>query len=235
MNEAQVLERLTSRYESLPAPAPSAALLARMDAGQVGDDDTSLDAAVVPLVRPRPRARVRYLVAAVVAGFVAFSGLAAAGALPAPLQRQVSALVSHVGIDLPSPDDGHATPRRPESGRPDGPRAGSDVGATGSGESTPTSTTLAPGAAAPSTAPAGVAAPSGDSPLGGVLGAVGGITGGVTTTTLPPSGGLGLPPVTVPEVTLPPVTLGPITVETTLPPVLPLPPLPLPPLPILGL
>src|SRR5438874_5528676 len=111
MNDAQVLERLSVQYASLPAPAPSAALAARMDAGRVGDDDSAPVAVVVPLVRPR--ARVRYLVAAVVAGFVAFSGLAAAGALPDPVQRGVSSLVSHVGIDLPSPDDGHDAPRAP--------------------------------------------------------------------------------------------------------------------------
>ncbi len=234
MNEAQVLDRLTSQYAALPAPAPSAALLARMDAGRVGeDDDSSPGAVVVPLVRPR--ARVRYLVAAMVAGFVVFSGLAAAGALPDPLQREVSSLMSHVGIDIPSPDDGHAAPGATESDHSGRAGGGSTASTVGSGASTPSSPG-APGSATGSTTPTGGAAPPANSPVDGVLGIVGGITGGATTTTVPPGDGLDLPPITTPpDATLPPVTVGPITLPpTTLPPVT-IPTLPLPPLPIPGL
>ncbi len=229
MNDALVLERLSVQYASLPAPAPSAALAARMDAGLVGEDDDSTPGAVaVPLVRPG--ARVRYLVAAVVAGFVVFSGLAAAGALPDPVQRGISSLVSHVGIDLPSPGDGHDAPRPPSHSD----HAGSPNAVGASSESSTTTSTTVAGAAPGATSP-----PVG-APAGGVLGGVGAIGAGATTTTPPAPGGVELPPVTVPGVTLPPVTLPTITLppvtlpQITLPPIT-LPALPLPPLPILGL
>jgi hypothetical protein len=229
MNDTQLLERLGAAYETLDAPAPSAALAALMDAGGVasheGDDDRR-DAVVVPFARPRSRMRMRYLVAALVASFVAVSGLAAAGALPDSLQRQVSSVVSHLGVDLPSPEPSHdnAPPHAPS-------------GTNGSGRpSSPTSTTIAaddpagrPGAAGttvPGSAPTTVAAvPS--------LGDVGAVDGGTTPTTLPSSGDLGLPPITVPVISLPPISLPPISLPPiSLPPLLPL---PLPPLPILGL
>ena len=63
MNDAQVLQLLVERYAAVPAPAPSAALAARMDAGWIGTADDDRRTVVVPLVR-RPRLRLRYLVAA---------------------------------------------------------------------------------------------------------------------------------------------------------------------------
>ena len=63
MNDAQVLELLVDRYAAVPAPAPSRALAARMDAGWTGTADDDRGAVVVPVVR-RPRLRLRYLVAA---------------------------------------------------------------------------------------------------------------------------------------------------------------------------
>src|SRR6188472_498125 len=110
MNDTQLLERLGAAYKTLDAPAPTAALAALMDAGGVAShesDDDRRDAVVVPFARRRSRMRMRYLVAALVASFVAVSGLAAAGALPDSLQRQVSSVVSHLGIDLPSPAPAH--------------------------------------------------------------------------------------------------------------------------------
>jgi hypothetical protein len=222
MNDAQVLERLTSAYATLEPPAPTAALAELFES-----DEEERDAVVVPFVRPRTRVRMRHLVAALAATFVLFSGLAVAGALPDPVQRQVSSVVSHLGIDLPSPGSGaagdpsHTTDAPDAPGAPDRPHTTSSptTGASGSVDA-PVGGTPAPG----TTAPAGVD-----------LGGVGAVTGGPTTpTTLPPSGGSLLPPLTVPEITVP--TLPPVTVpQVPLPPLPPLPLPPLPPLPPFGL
>jgi hypothetical protein len=231
MNDTQLLERLGAAYDTLEAPAPSAALAALMDAGGVAShdaDDDRRDAVVVPFARPRSRVRMRYLVAALVASFVAVSGLAAAGALPDSLQRQVSSVVSHLGVDLPSPDSSH------DNGPADTP-----PGTNGSGRpSSSTPTTIAtPGAGAddPVRGPgaAGTTVPGGaptTTPAVPSLGDVGAIDGGTPPTTLPSSGGdLGLPPITVPVISLPPISLPPI-LDPILDPLLPLIPLPLPPL-----
>ncbi len=234
MNDTQLLERLGAAYETLDAPAPSAALAALMDAGGVASHDTDddrRDAVVVPFARPRSRMRMRYLVAALVASFVAVSGLAAAGALPDSLQRQVSSVVSHLGIDLPSPepthDDGpaHAPSETNGSGRSSSPTSTTIAADDPAGRSGAAGTTV-PGSA-PTTVPA---VPS--------LGDVGAVDGGTTPTTLPSSGDLGLPPITVPPITVPVISLPPISLPPiSLPPISlpPLLPLPLPPLPILGL
>jgi hypothetical protein len=240
MNDTQLLERLSSAYATLDAPEPSAALAEILESGAVGTDDERRDAVVVPLVRPQTRLRVRHLVAAMVATFVLFSGLAVAGALPDSVQRQVSSVVSHLGIDLPSPDSG-------SSGGGDSPRAPDREGpSSGSGAGAATTTTVAGGGAGTPVVGGGTGTPGspattvpGGDPLGDI-GDVGGVTGGGTVTTLPPTGGGGdplLPPITVPEITLPPVTIPQITLPPiTLPP-LTLPPLDLPliDLPLLGL
>jgi hypothetical protein len=216
MNDAQLLERLTSAYATVDAPAPSAALAERMDTGDalVDDEarDTERDAVVLPFAAPRPRMRMRYLVAALVASFVALSGLAAAGALPDSIQRQVSSVVSHIGIDLPSPASGPGD-------RTPGP---STVPAD---ESRPSATTSpAPAAGGGTVDPTAGQTPAAAPPAtsNGALDGVG--TGGATTdTTLPPSGsGQGLLPVTLPPVALPPIAV----------PGLPLPPVSLPPIQI---
>ena len=202
MNDAQVLELLVDRYAAVPAPAPSRALAARMDAGWTGTADDDRGAVVVPVVR-RPRLRLRYLVAALVAGFVAMSGLAAAGALPDPVQRGVASVASHLGIDLPHPNggadsgpaDGGTGGNGPSGGTPNGSTPGSSgagsggqPGSSGSGSSGSSSGASIPNAPTTTTLPGGV---------------------GVPTTTLPP--------VTPPSVSLPPVSLPPIS----LPPLLP--------------
>jgi hypothetical protein len=211
MNDAQVLHLLVDRYAAIPAPAPSAALAARMDAGWIGTADDEDRAVVVPLVR-RPRLRVRYLVAALVAGFVAMSGLAAAGALPDPLQRGVASVASHLGIDLPNPDGGSS------SGPADG-----GTGGHGPAGGTPNGST--PGGAGSSSG--GHEGSSGS----GASGSSAGTTPGTpTTTTLPGLGGLGgVPTPTLPPVTAPPVSLPPVSLPVTVPP-LSLPPVTVPPL-----
>src|SRR2546430_6073503 len=98
MNSSDVLALLVDQYATVPAPAPTRELAARMDAGWIGSVDDDRGAVVVAFV-PRTRVRVRYLAAALVATFVAMSGLAVAGALPDPIQRGVASVVSHIGID----------------------------------------------------------------------------------------------------------------------------------------
>jgi hypothetical protein len=239
MNDTQLLERLSSAYMTLEAPAPSAALAEILESGVVGagNDDERRDAVVLPLVRPQTRMRMRHLVAAMVATFVLFSGLAVAGALPDAVQRQVSSVVSHLGIDLPSPDSGPAQDSTdpPRSNDRQGPTATSGPSA-GAG----TTTTLAGGGTGASAAGGATSTPGspstttpGDLSLGGV-GDVGGAAGGGTVTTLPPGAGDPLlPSVTLPPISLPPITLPPLTLPPLTLPHLPL-PLPLD-VPLLGL
>jgi hypothetical protein len=227
MNDTQLLERLTSAYATLEAPAPSAALAEILGGGEI-----ERDAVVVPFPAPRVRVRMRHLVAALVATFVLFSGLAVAGALPDALQREVSSVVGHLGIDLPSPASGPAgnVPHAPD---------------TPERRPTPTSapTTDAGGAAAAGGADAsagGTTVPAAPSPTapGVGLGTLGAITqgvGGTTATTLAPGGDPLLPPPTVPSLPVPtPTTTVPETPPPTLPPIT-VPPITLPPLPIVGL
>lgn len=260
MNETQMLERLTSAYATLEVPAPTAALAVVLDAGGVvhagapqddaGDDardeardearddarddsgdDARRGAVVLPL-RPH-RTRMRHLVAAAVATFVLFSGLAVAGALPDGLQRRISSAASHIGIDLPSPDSGsgHSSDDPHGRDRPVGasdatPARGSGSGpSSGSGSGAPGDTTGGGAAASP-----GPTAVPGGLPLGGL----GGATGTTPPTTLPPSGVDGLPPLTLPPLTLPPVSVPQLTVPQLTVPQLTVPqltvPLTLPPL-----
>jgi hypothetical protein len=240
VNDTQLLERLSTAYASVSAPAPSAELLECMARGGVvdRDDDGGRDAVVVPLVvrRPRTRTRTRYLVAAAVATLALFSGLAVAGALPDPVQRQVSSFASHFGLDLPAP--GGTDHRSGGLRSEDSTRATAPVTLPVTTEPVVPPAAGTGGAAATPAPP--TPTPTNSGSLSGTLGQVGALGGSVTgsvtgsvATTVPPSGGsplpqptLTLPPPTVPEVTLPPTTLPP----TTLPPVtLPkLPPLTLP-------
>jgi hypothetical protein len=215
MNDAEVLQLFVDQYAATPAPAPSRELAARMDAGWIGSADDDRGAVVVPFVA-RPRPGVRYLAAALVATFVAMSGLAVAGALPDPLQRGVASVVSHLGIDLPSPDGGgsgptdggtggHGTPggSSPNGSTPGGTGSGSGAGADGTGSGSNPAATA--GSSTTSTTVPGV-------DVGGV---------GSTPTTAPPvTVPVTVPPLTVPQLTLPPLTLPPLS----------LPPLTLPPL-----
>jgi hypothetical protein len=240
MNDIQLLERLSSAYATVEAPAPSAALAELLESGAVGAgaDDERRDAVVVPLVRPQTRLRMRHLVAAMVATFVLFSGLAVAGALPDPVQRQVSSVVAHLGIDLPSPDSSPAhdttdSPRTTDHGGPtatSGPESGTTTTVAGGGVGAPAAGGGASTPGSPSTTtPGGL-------PLGDV-GELGGVTGGGSGTTQPPPDTL-LPPLTVPDTLLPPITVPQLTLPPlTLPPLtLPQLPLPLPiDLPLLGL
>jgi hypothetical protein len=234
VNDTQLLERLGTAYASVAAPVPSAELAARMDRGAVGDadDDGTRDAVVVPLIVRQPRARLRYSVAAAVAALAVFSGLAVAGALPDPLQRQVSSFASHFGLDLPNPGDGSDRSSAPEHSNttPATLPITTEPVVPPAAETPGTPTTPGPTTAGTTTAATTAGA------LRDTLGQVGAI-GGSVTTTIPPTGGsplpepeVTLPPPTAPQVTLPSTTLPSTTLPPpTLPLVLPtLPPLPRP-------
>lgn len=265
MNDTQLLERLGAAYATLDAPAPSASLAEVLDSGGIVADDDRHDAVVLPLVRPRPpvrprtRMRVRHLVAATVATFVLFSGLAVAGALPDAVQREVSSVVAHLGIDLPNPESPPAP--APAPGAPGGSDRSSSTPASTATPTTPGGD--AAGSPGPTSSPSSsgdhaagatdTTTPAAGLPLGRIGTAPG--TASPTPTTAPaipdvPSGDgllpplplpslpLPLPPLPDPPVTVPQVTLPPLTVpQLTLPPItLPTLPLPLPlGLPALGL
>jgi hypothetical protein len=110
-----MIKLLSEHYHAIPAPVPSAALAARMEAGAVALDTPTPEARIDELAARRrgrdvaatfrdgARRRTRFLVAGVAAAFFASSGLAAAGVLPDPVQREISSVVSRLGIDIPSP------------------------------------------------------------------------------------------------------------------------------------
>jgi hypothetical protein len=231
VNDTQLLERLGTAYASIAAPVPTAELVECMARGGVvdGDDESTRAAVVVPLVIRRPAARLRYSVAAAVAAVAVFSGLAVAGALPDPVQRQVSSFASHFGLDLPAPSDTHHRSSAPGNGSST-PGIGSSTPATAPVTLPVTTEPLVPPAAATATSPTtpgptSAAAPSGS--LSGTLGQIGAVGGSVATTTPPtktsplPEPEVTVPPPTVPQVTLPSTTLPPPTLPTL--PALPLP------------
>jgi len=235
MNDTQLLARLGTAYASVAPPTPNAELAARMARGDVGDADHggTRHAVVVPLVvrrpRTRTRTRTRYSVAAAVAALVVVSGLAVAGALPDPVQRQVSSFASHFGLDLPAPGgshDGRSTPRN-EGTTPATRPTPAIAPATAPVSTEPV---VPPAAADPPVSPASPTTPAAtithdQDAVTGTLGQVGAVTGPVVTT-IPSTGtdplpepGVTVPPPTVPQATLPPTpTLPPITVPP-LPPV----------------
>jgi hypothetical protein len=114
-------ELLAAQYRMLPAPEPSRELLARMNSRPflITSKDAERLEVLVPLA-PRRARRLRYLVAATMASAFAMSGLAAAGALPAPLQRGAASVASVVSVNLPTP----AAIRMPDVRHPRVPHAG---------------------------------------------------------------------------------------------------------------
>jgi hypothetical protein len=140
----EVYELLVEHYRMVPAPAASREVLAWMHAAslRVISKEPARTDVIVPFASRRPH-RLRYLVAATIAGAFAMSGLAAAGALPDPLQRGAATVASVVAIDLPTPDVRH---RRIPSPHPE------DV--TGSATVSPASPLPDTGAGTPHDAPA---------------------------------------------------------------------------------
>jgi hypothetical protein len=93
------LDLLRAVYDDVAPPLPSAELLASLDRGAVRRG--------AELSRPVRHRTRRTLVALVAAAFVSFAGLALAGALPGPLQREVARVARHIGLDLPTVATGH--------------------------------------------------------------------------------------------------------------------------------
>jgi hypothetical protein len=127
------LAAMRTDYGSMPAPAPRPVLASILD----GRRPLRTVAEPIEPATERPAAWSRWtrpfrpVAVALATGTLLFSGLAVAGALPAPVQRATSDLASHVGLDLPRPSE--PTPgdtidpdpgRRPASDSGDVPRTG---------------------------------------------------------------------------------------------------------------
>jgi hypothetical protein len=180
------LDDLRTSAASERAPEPNSVLASLLVDGRPRAGAPPINAASL---RPRatsarPRARLR-LAAIIVAGTTALCGMAAAGALPAPVQHAVARVVQHIGIDLPGAPAPHRAPSRPRRGTRPAPH-----GATTTVANPPTTSGATGGA--PGTAPSPPSAP-----LPSVT---------LPTVTLPavPGGGVSVP--TVP--TLPTVSPG---------------------------
>jgi hypothetical protein len=116
------------------------------------------------VARARRRHRgLRPAAAALTAGVVAFGGLAAAGALPGPLQRASANLGEKLGIELPAPGSSPTKPAGRDSTRPGRERARSTPAGTGTHDepssSPETSTGAAPLPALPAPVPSPVPLP----------------------------------------------------------------------------
>jgi hypothetical protein len=215
--------RLRDECAARPAPEPRGALsLMLLEPRE--EDDGARDPWTLPGIAadrparrgPRLRHRLAVAAAAVVGTAGLATGLAAAQALPAPLQRAMHDVLSFTGVDVPNAPGDSSTPATTST---TGTTAGgaTPAPATGADPSTgglPPSSAPAPGAApqTPVTLPPGVSVPAVPS---------------VPPTLLP---NLTLPSLTLP-VSPPPVST-PLTLPTSVPtlPGLPQTPL-LPPIP----
>ena len=119
------LAEMRADFAALPAPTPRPTLAATLDGRR------ELRPASGPTPKPtvpEPGPRVHYHfkpVAALLAGGLAlFGGLAAAGALPGPIQRATADATSHLGIDLP----GMPSPTAPPASVRGGARSHDDHG-----------------------------------------------------------------------------------------------------------
>jgi hypothetical protein len=129
------LAAMRTGYGAMPAPAP------RPELASILDGRRRLRTVPEPIEpatdRPASWSRwtrpLRPVALAFAGATVLFSGLAVAGALPAPVQRASADLATHVGLDLPRPsepiparDTIDPDPRRPRAESDDVPRAGTD-------------------------------------------------------------------------------------------------------------
>jgi hypothetical protein len=135
-NVAVLVDELRREYGATAVPVPHPALAARLDGHRALHAVPDPADAVDEVARARRRRRgLRPAAFAVTAGVVAFGGLAAAGALPGPLQRASADLGGKLGIELPAPGTRDPSPAKPVAR--DGSRATRDSDAAGS---TPSST-----------------------------------------------------------------------------------------------
>jgi hypothetical protein len=190
---ATFIAALRDDADRTPAPAPNAALVAIFDSGRdvrplraiAGDERRRRDA----IVERARRRWTRTIAAPSIAGAVLFGGLAAAGALPAPLQHAAAHAAAHLGVTLP----GSASPAHGPT-----PSAGVQIGGSTNAH--------APGSSAP-----------GSRPHGDHTTVTGGAHAHVTTppasTQVPTSVGVTLTTPTIPRRVVPP-TLPHLTVPT---------------------
>jgi hypothetical protein len=244
----QFVGRVRDTYGRLAAPEP------RDDLAALFRDERSR-AVVIPITaarsswsaRPRLRRRVMVLAASLTACAGITTGLAAAGALPDPVQHTVHDVLDRVGIHVPSGSSSQGqSPSQPAS-RPisrNGAPAGAVDPSTGSASSRSDATVPAsPDTKRGSTAttapiPGSPQAPSVASDLPGALPPLPGAP--FPLPDLPP---VSVPPVSepppesVPPVSVPPAPLPvpPATPPPVSPPPLPPPPVSVPPLPLPGL
>jgi hypothetical protein len=130
------------------------AMLASFGIGAAG-----AGAAVVSIEHVRARRWVRVAAVATVVALAGGGVAAAAGSLPAPLQRAVSNVVERVGIDIPTPEDstsGDSNGTDTPQGRPDGTTP-SGVQPPGLGGTPPGLESTLPGGDPSVTTPSGVA------------------------------------------------------------------------------
>ena len=110
----RVISGLRIEAAVMPAPAPRPRLAATLDGRRPlpPASDPVPDLARDATRRTRASLRLRVSVVAAAISAVLFGGLAAAGALPAPVQRTSAQVMSHLGVQIP----GRTTsPHRPSS------------------------------------------------------------------------------------------------------------------------
>src|SRR3954454_17319650 len=95
----QFLTELRTVGDATAAPAPNAALVEILEGGRVPR------ASAAPRADVARRRWLRPVVMPATIATVLFGGLAAAGALPAPVQHATARFAAHLGVTLP----GHAT------------------------------------------------------------------------------------------------------------------------------
>ena len=143
---ARYLDTVQATYGVRSAPAPNRDLAAVLDSGHARGRDIG-----IVHTRPRPHRsrRVGLIAATLLVTIGATGGLAAASALPNPVQRAVADFAEHFGVHLPQPDlpvpaienhtaaDGGTSDIAPQSA----PTASSPPGGATSTSITPTSST----------------------------------------------------------------------------------------------
>jgi hypothetical protein len=159
---AVLVGELRSEFGASEAPVPRPALATRLDGHRplhaVPDPSDTVDE--VARVRRRRRG-LRPAAAAVTAGVVVFGGLAAAGALPGPLQRASADLGEMVGIELPAPGATGRAPANPaEHDRARTSRDAGRAGSTPSSTATPDEPASSPETSAGTTPLPAIPAPS---------------------------------------------------------------------------
>ncbi len=118
---ASLFSDLQAAHQAEPVPPMSPELAELVRTGMVGErssDEATTDSS--SLARTR---RVKLLIGAAVGSLGLVSGLGAAGALPAPVQRMFASTAEVVGFDVPRPPESPTTPPNGSSDSPAPPPA----------------------------------------------------------------------------------------------------------------